>query len=85
MAPLLSACLAYLASWLQSRHDMQLAILALRHQLALYQRCAKRPPIEPWDRLFWSWLSRLWSGWKAVLPPFRSTSHRHRLAQKTIP
>jgi hypothetical protein len=47
---------------------MQLEILALRHQLALYQRCTKkRPPVEPWDRLFWSWLSRLWSGWKSVL------------------
>lgn len=46
---------------------MQLEILALRHQLAVYQRSVKRPQLQPADRLFWAWLSRLWSGWQQVL------------------
>ena len=41
--------------------------MALRHQLAIYQRTVKRPRIRPADRLFWSWLSRRWSGWREAL------------------
>jgi transposase InsO family protein len=46
---------------------MQLEILALHHQLAVYQRSVPRPCIRPTDRLLWSWLARLWSGWQAAL------------------
>jgi hypothetical protein len=46
---------------------MQLEILALRHQLAVYQHSVKRPQLHAADRLFWAWLARLWSGWQAVL------------------
>ena len=60
MSPVISAALAYLAAWFQSRHAMQLEILALRHQLAVYQHSVKRPQLQPSDRLFWAWLSRLW-------------------------
>lgn len=67
MSSVISAGLAYLASWFQSRHTMQLEILALRHQLAVYQHSVKRPPLQPADRFFWAWLSRLWSGWQQVL------------------
>jgi transposase InsO family protein len=41
--------------------------MALRHQLAVYQQTVKRPKLRPADRLFWSWLSRLWSEWKEAL------------------
>ena len=34
---------------LRSRLSMQMEILALRHQLAIYQRTAKRPRIRPAD------------------------------------
>ena len=37
MPSVISAALAYLAPWFQSRHAMQLEILALRHQVAVYQ------------------------------------------------
>jgi hypothetical protein len=37
MPSVVSAALAYLLSWFQSRHAMQLDILALRHQLSVYQ------------------------------------------------
>ncbi len=67
MSSVISAAVAYLASWFQSRHAMQLEILALRHQLAVYQHSIKRPPLKSADRLFWAWLSRLWSGWQLGL------------------
>ena len=67
MSSVIAAGLAYLASWFQSRHAMQLEILALRHQLAVYQHRVKRPQLQPADRLFWAWLSRLWSGWQQGL------------------
>jgi putative transposase len=41
--------------------------LALRHQLAVYQRSVPRPRLRATDRLFWAWVSRLWSGWQSAL------------------
>jgi hypothetical protein len=41
--------------------------MALRHQLAVYQQTAKRPKLQPADRLLWVWLSRLWPGWQDAL------------------
>jgi putative transposase len=67
MPSVVSAAFAYLASWFKSRHAMQLEILALRHQLAVYQHCVKRPKLQPSDRLLWAWLSRLWFGWCQAL------------------
>ena len=46
---------------------MQLEILALRHQLTVYQRLGTKPRLKPADRLFRVWLSRVWSGWQEAL------------------
>ena len=46
---------------------MQIEILALRHQLAVYQRTCARPRLKPADRILWAWLSRVWSGWREAL------------------
>jgi len=46
---------------------MQVEILALRHQLAVYQRTGARPRLRPTDRLLWAWLSRVWSNWQDAL------------------
>ena len=46
---------------------LQLEILALRHQLAIYRRTIKRPHVRPTDRMFWSWLSRRWAKWREAL------------------
>jgi len=46
---------------------MQIEILALRHQLTVYQRTAARPGLKPSDRILWAWLSRIWSGWREAL------------------
>jgi len=41
--------------------------LALRQQLLVLQRSVKCPQLRKRERIFWVWLSRLWSGWRCVL------------------
>ena len=61
MKTALVALLAAVGSSARSRGAMQLEILALRHQLAVYQRTNRRPRLMPSDRLLWVWLARVWS------------------------
>ena len=51
----------------RNKQDIILENLALRHQLAVQQRCIKRPKIENSDRIFWVWLSRIWNDWRSSL------------------
>jgi len=67
MPPALTALLAFVVSLFQSRQALHLQILALQHQVSVYKRTVPRPRLRPSDRLFWSWLSRLWSGWQGAL------------------
>src|SRR5262245_11826242 len=67
MPPVIAAFLACLAALFRSRTSLHLEHLALRHQLAVYQRSVPRPRLRPTDRLLWAWLSRLWSGWQDAL------------------
>jgi hypothetical protein len=67
MLPVISALLACGAGLFRSRASLHLEHLALRHQLAVYQHTIHRPRIRPTDRLFWAWLSRLWSDWQSAL------------------
>jgi putative transposase len=67
MLPVISALCAFVASLFQSRWAMQLKILALQHQLAVYKHTVARPRLRPTDRLFWVWLSRWWRGWHDAL------------------
>ena len=67
MKPIIRALLAFVSTLFRSRLALQLEIVALRHQLTVYQRTTKRPRINPGDRIFWSWLSRRWSGWRGAL------------------
>jgi putative transposase len=67
MCPILTALLTFLMTLLRSRLALQLEIVALRHQVAVYQRSGSRPRLRATDRLFWVWLSRLWSGWQHAL------------------
>jgi transposase InsO family protein len=52
---------------MRSRVTLQLEVLALRHQLAVYQRSGRRPVLRPADRFLWVWLSRVWSLWREAL------------------
>ena len=67
MPPVVCALLSFLAACFRSRCSMQLEILALRHQLAVYRRSVPRPRLQPTDRLLWSWLARVWSRWQDAL------------------
>jgi hypothetical protein len=67
MLPVVSALLAFLLSLFRSRRSMQLEILALRHQVAVYKQTIHRPRLRPTDRLLWVWLSRLWPSWQQAL------------------
>jgi hypothetical protein len=67
MKPIVCALLLLVSTVLRSRVSLQLEIVALRHQLAVYQRTTKRPQINSGDRILWSWLARRWSGWRDAL------------------
>jgi hypothetical protein len=62
MCPPLAALLTFLKTLLRSRLALQREIVVLRHQVAVYHQTVRRPRLHPPDRLFWVWLSRLWSG-----------------------
>ena len=68
MSSLISALLATLSSVYRSRAALQIEILALRHQLAVLHRSArKRPRLSRADRMLWAWFSRVWSDWRSAL------------------
>ena len=62
-----SLLFAAIRSALRSREDVALENLALRHQLAIMTRSARRPRLGRADRLLRCWLSRRWSRWRSVL------------------
>ena len=51
----------------RGRAELAAENLALRQQLAVLERQSKRPRLRQRDRVFWVWLSRLWSNWRSVL------------------
>ena len=67
MGAILSALLAGFPALFRARSALQLEILALRHQMAIYQRTVRRPNIRPGDRVLWSLFSRQWARWREVL------------------
>ncbi len=67
MRTLSTFVISFLMSVLRSRLSLQLEVAALRHQLSVYQGTQRRPPISSSDRLLWSILARVWSGWRKAL------------------
>jgi hypothetical protein len=64
----LTTLLATLSSIFHSRVALELENLALRHQIGVLQRSArKRPKWTSVDRLLWVWLSRIWIDWRWAL------------------
>ena len=64
----LTTLLATLSSIVRSRAALQLENLALRNQIGILQRSArKRPKLTPADRLLWVGLSRIWRPWRSAL------------------
>jgi putative transposase len=96
MPPVISALLAFMAALFRSRASLYLEHVALRHQLAVYQRTVHRVHLRPTDRLLWGWLSRLWAGWQGALAFVqpctviawqrrRFRDHWRRLSQRGMP
>jgi putative transposase len=64
----LSVVLGVLLSLLKSRAALQLENLALRHQIGVLQRSAKkRLRLNNSDRLLWIGLCRVWAEWRSAL------------------
>ena len=68
MCNLIFFIFASFRSWFQSRLRLQAEIVALRQQVMVLRRsqrgCVR---LRATDRVFWVWLSRLWSGWRSTL------------------
>jgi hypothetical protein len=68
MSSLFVAFFALIASTFRTRAALQAEILALRHQLAVFQKNApRRLRLHRFDRLLWVVLYRCWSGWRRCL------------------
>ena len=57
----------FLCAFLRERAGLAAENIALRQQLAILQRTAKRPKLRQRDRIFWVWLSKLWRNWRWAL------------------
>ena len=56
------------SSLLKSRAALQFENVALRHQIGVLQRSAKkRPRLNASDRFLWVWLSQVWTDWRSAL------------------
>src|SRR6202046_1809900 len=68
MSSLFVALFAFVTSSFRTRTALQAEILALRHQLAVFQKNAPlRLRLQRSDRLLWVLLSRWWPGWHRSL------------------
>ncbi len=64
----LALFLAGASSVLKARAALQLEIVALRHQISVLQRSAKkRPQLHAADRVLWVCFSRVWADWRSSL------------------
>src|SRR5215510_7782799 len=54
-------------SFFAPRLELIAEVLALRQQLAILNRTAKRPSLRFQDRLFWIALAKIWQGWRSAL------------------
>lgn len=64
---LVLAVLRSLAAGIQTRRNLVLENLALRHQLLVLNRKVKSPALRSSDRIFWAALCATWSRWTKVL------------------
>src|SRR5215471_6878889 len=68
MRPTITALLAAIRFSLRTRAELEIEILALRHQLAVLQQAApRRLRLSRADRLLWVLLSRVWRRWRNAL------------------
>jgi len=56
-----------LRSLLRTHAELQIEIIALRHQLKVLQRNIRRPRLHSADRWLWILLARFWRNWRSAL------------------
>ncbi len=61
------AAFIFLRTWFVSKLNLAAENLALRQQLAVVNQSIKRPKLCLRDRVFWTWLRRLWPDWRSAL------------------
>ena len=64
---LFPALLGFFHTLFAPRLELLAENLALRQQIAVLNRTAKRPKLRSYDRLFWATLSSLWNNWRSAL------------------
>ena len=67
MIKALVCMVALLSVGFRQRRELAVENLALRQQLAVFNRNQKRLRIRRMDRLFWVWISGIWKGWRESL------------------
>ncbi len=67
MLPLIRIVLTSTLRFFRTRRSLLLENLVLRHQLAVLKRKLTRPRLGIFDKLFWVFARRFWSGWKGTL------------------
>ena len=68
MRPSITALLAAIRISLRTLAELEMEIVALRHQLAVLQQAApRRLRLSRADRLLWVLLSRVWRRWRNAL------------------
>jgi putative transposase len=63
----LKAALMFFRTWFVSKSNLAVENLALRQQLAIMSQSIKRSKLRHCDRVFWTWLRRLWPYWRSAL------------------
>ena len=68
MLSVLISLLLTLRGIVRSRAALHLEVLALRHQLQVFERSRpRRLRLANADRWLWAWLSRSWTAWRTAL------------------
>src|SRR6202047_307670 len=67
MLPLIRIVLTSTLRLFRTRRSLLLENLVLRQQLAVLKRKRTRPRLGIFDKLFWVFARRFWSGWKGAL------------------
>ena len=67
MFDLFGLCFGAILRILRTHRSLMLENLALRQQLAVLKRRHPRPRLAAFDKLFWVFVRRCWSGWQQAL------------------
>lgn len=67
MLEVLFSFLSSFRVYFRTHANIQLEVLALRHQVTVLQRKTPKPKLRPGDRRLWVFLSRSWSRWRSAL------------------